>query len=130
VIAVDTNVLVRVLTNDDPAQARRAMALLRSGPVWIAKSVLLETEWVLRFTYGLTVPAIGGAFTRVLGTRGIDVKDRPAVERALGWHAAGMDFADALHLASSGSATDFASFDRRMAKAARRASATPSVRAP
>lgn len=126
-ISVDTNVLVRVLTNDDPAQAKRAIALLGAGPVWITKTVLLETEWVLRYTYDLDVPAIGKAFTKLLSVPGIDVEQRTAVVLALGWHQDGMDFADALHLASSDTAKAFASFDRPMAKAATKAGAKPRV---
>jgi predicted nucleic-acid-binding protein len=126
-IAVDTNLLVRVLTNDDPVQAKRAIALLGAGPVWIAKTVLLETEWVLRYTYDLDALAIGDAFTKLLAVPGIDVEHRAAVELALGWHQGGMDFADALHLASSETAKAFASFDRSMAKAATRAGAKPKV---
>ncbi len=126
-ISVDTNVLVRVLVNDDPAQAKRALALLGAGPVWITKTVLLETEWVLRYTYELDAPAIDLAFTKLLAVPGIDVEDRAAVEHALGWHQRGMDVADALHLASSTAATAFATFDRRLAKAATRAAAKPRV---
>lgn len=129
-ISVDTNVLVRVLVNDDPAQAKRATALLGAGPVWLTKTVLLETEWVLRYTYELDVAAIGMAFTKLLAVPGIDVEDRAAVGLALGWHQRGMDFADALHLASSAAATAFATFDRRLAKAATRAAARPRVIAP
>ena len=44
-IAVDTNVLVRLLTGDDPAQAARAAALFAQEHVFIPKSVLLETAW-------------------------------------------------------------------------------------
>ncbi len=49
-IAVDTNVLVRLLTGDDPVQESAARSLFASGPIWIAKTVLLETSWVLRRT--------------------------------------------------------------------------------
>ena len=42
-VAVDTNVVVRLVTQDHPAQAARAAAIFRSGPVHIAKTVLLET---------------------------------------------------------------------------------------
>jgi predicted nucleic-acid-binding protein len=50
-IAVDTNILVRILTNDDPIQARRAVKILKSDDIFISKSVLLETERVLRQAY-------------------------------------------------------------------------------
>jgi predicted nucleic-acid-binding protein len=129
-IAVDTNVLVRLLTNDDPAQAKRAMQRMRSDTVWISRTVLLETEWVLRHAYGLSAAAIGKALSMTLGTASVDVEDRTIVLRALSWHSAGMDFADALHLASSDSAASFVSFDRSLARTAKRLGATPQVVAP
>ena len=49
-IAVDTNVVVRLLAQDDPKQAA-ARTLFAAGPIWIAKTVLLETEWELRTVY-------------------------------------------------------------------------------
>ena len=49
-LAVDTNLVVRLLTNDEPAQAKRAAAAFAANEIYIAKSVLLETEWVLRFS--------------------------------------------------------------------------------
>lgn len=46
-IAIDTNVLVRLLVADDPAQSSRARALLETQDVWIGPTVLLEAAWVL-----------------------------------------------------------------------------------
>ena len=129
-IAFDTNVLVRLLVNDDAAQAKRAMARLLSDTVWISRTVLLETEWVLRHAYGLDAAAIGKAFTMLLGVASVDVENRVEILRALAWHGAGMDFADALHLAVSDAATAFVSFDRGLAKVARKARAKPDVAAP
>jgi predicted nucleic-acid-binding protein len=58
-IAVDTNILVRYLTNDDPQQARISANLLNSKEqIWLPKTVLLETEWVLRAVYGLKTDKI------------------------------------------------------------------------
>jgi predicted nucleic-acid-binding protein len=48
VIAVDTDILVRYLVEDDPIQTDRAEAVLRSGAVLVPSTVLLETAWVLR----------------------------------------------------------------------------------
>lgn len=129
-IAVDTNILVRVLTNDEPAQTKRALKRMRSDTVWVSRTVLLETEWVLRHAYSLDVVSIGRAFTTLLGIASVEVEDRLAVLEAVAWHEAGMDFADAMHLAASGGATAFVSFDRHLAKAARRAGAKPSVAEP
>ena len=129
-IAIDTNVLVRVVTNDDPAQAKRGMNRMRSDTAWISRTVLLETEWVLRHAYGLDAAAIGKAFSTLLGVASVEVESRAAVLRALSWHGSGMDFADALHLAVSDATSAFVSFDRDLAKAAKRAGATPRVVAP
>ena len=52
-IAIDTNVVVRFLTNDDLAQANRAEAVLRTENTFLPKTVLLETAWVLQAAYGL-----------------------------------------------------------------------------
>ncbi|MEZ4303019.1 MAG: type II toxin-antitoxin system VapC family toxin [Polyangiaceae bacterium] len=120
-IALDTNVIVRVITRDDEAQARRGAALMRENDLWLSKTVLLETEWVLRFTYEYDAANVGLALSKLLGLQNLTVEEPHAVERALAWHREGMDFADALHLASSGSAERFATFDRRMAKSVARA---------
>ena len=59
-IAVDTNVLVRLLTGDDSKQ-EAARSLFAREPIWIAKTVLLETGWVLRGLYGLEETEIRAA---------------------------------------------------------------------
>src|ERR1041385_573755 len=51
-LAIDTNVVVRYLTSDHPKQAARAEALVERQDVFVATTVLLETEWVLRSAYG------------------------------------------------------------------------------
>lgn len=57
-IAVDTNVLVRLLTGDHLGEETAARSLFSSGSIWIAKTVLLETGWVLRSLYGFKESAI------------------------------------------------------------------------
>ena len=68
-IAVDTNILVRLLTGDDPKQTAAARSLFAAEPIWIAKTVLLETGWVLRSLYGFAESAIRDAFTKLLGLK-------------------------------------------------------------
>jgi len=126
-IALDTNVVVRVVTADEPEQLAAALALMRSQPLWLAKTVLLETEWVLRFSYRLKREAIARSFAKLLGYRGLQVEDPGAVAQALAWYGERMDFADALHLASSANAERFATFDGELAAAASRAGATPQI---
>ena len=50
-LAIDTNVIVRIVTNDSPEQSPRARTLVESEDVFVCTSVLLETEWVLRSGY-------------------------------------------------------------------------------
>lgn len=116
-IALDNNVIVRIVTADDPDQLRAARAVFEAGDLWVCKTVLLETEWVLRYSYELSRPVIQKAFRKLLGYRQLQVEDRSAVLWALPLYEQGLDFADALHLASSGDADRFATFDKPLAKA-------------
>ena len=124
-IAVDTNVLVRLVTNDDTVQSPRAAELFVREDVFISKTVLLETEWVLRAAYELAPTAIRGAFERLIAVPSVTLEDSAAVARTLTWYASGMDFADALHLASSATATAFATFDKPLSKRAKKLATVP-----
>ena len=121
-IAIDTSILVRLVTRDDDAQARRAAALFEREQIYVGKTVLLETEWVLRFSYELSRPVILNALKSSVGLPQVTVEDSPAVAEALDLFETGMDFADALHLASSREAAHFATFDERLKKRADAAS--------
>ena len=121
-VAVDTNVLIRLVVADHAAQAARAAAVFRSDPVFIAKSVLLEAEWVLRYSYELGADAILRSLEAVLGLENVAVEDPKSVAGALRLFERGLDFADALHIASSAQTERFVTFDARLVKRARRAS--------
>jgi len=98
--AVDTNVVVRLLIGDDLRQAAVARSLFASGPIWIAKTVFLETNWVLRSVYGFDNDAVRAALRSLLGLRNVHAEDEAAVAAALVLTEHGIDFADALHLSS------------------------------
>jgi predicted nucleic-acid-binding protein len=117
-VAVDTNVLVRLVTNDDAAQAQAARGRLEGHEVFLGKSVLLETEWVLRYTYGLDRATIAAVFRKLLGLRGAVVESQAEVITAVEWYEQGLDFADSLHLASARDCEELATFDRRFSAAA------------
>jgi predicted nucleic-acid-binding protein len=119
--AVDTNVLVRLLTGDDPKQEAAARSLFASEPIWIAKTVLLETGWVLRSLYGFEESAIRGAFTKLLGLKNVRVEDESAVAAALALTAHGIELADAMHLTSRPPDAAFATFDKSFVRRAKRA---------
>jgi predicted nucleic-acid-binding protein len=119
--AVDTNVVVRLLTADDAVQTAAARALFAAGRVWIAKTVWLETAWVLGRYYGFEEPKIREAFTELLAFPNVHGEDKPAVAAALELTKHGVDFADAIHLTSRPPGTAFVSFDRRFVRRAKRA---------
>jgi predicted nucleic-acid-binding protein len=120
VIAVDTSLVVRYLVEDDVTQADRAEAVLRGGAIWVPKTVILDLDWVLRSVYRLDRTAGANGIAKLLGLPGVEVEDQPAVARALDWYGQGLDFADALHLASSARAEAFATFDLALQRRARR----------
>jgi predicted nucleic-acid-binding protein len=118
-IAVDTNVLVRYLTNDDAEQAQKAVAVLASAErILVPHTVLLELEWVLRAAYGLSPETIHRSLLQVLGLANVQVEKSGEIAKALSWYQGGMDFADALHLALATGVERFLTFDQRFAKSA------------
>jgi predicted nucleic-acid-binding protein len=127
VIALDTNVIVRLLVADDPVQFETARKIFRAENLWLSKTALLETEWVLRYSYDQSPDTILKAFRKLLGYPQLQVEDRGAVLRALALFEERVDFADALHLASSGESDRFVTFDRDFAKAMRNREDGPPV---
>ena len=117
-IAVDTNILIRILTKDDPVQSKRAAQLMERNDILIPKTVIMETEWVLRYAYGIDKKTIQQAFRKLLGLPNVHVEDSQALFQAVSWYEEGFDFADALHLASSSRANRFATFDKALVKKA------------
>jgi len=118
VIAADTNVIVRLLTGDEPQQTAKARRLFDTETVFLPRTVLLESEWVLRRLYRLERTAIIRALDALISLPNVSCEDEPIVRQALAWSHAGLDLADALHLAASGTAERFATFDRTLVKAA------------
>jgi predicted nucleic acid-binding protein len=80
--AADTNVLVRLVTRDDPPQLAAARAFVASG-VWASHLVLAETAWVLQSTYDFDERELVGALEMLLNHVGLTVQDADAVAAAL-----------------------------------------------
>ena len=81
--------------------------------------MLLETEWVLRAAYRLSRAAIHRSLMAVCGLPQVRLEQPEQLAQALADFAAGMDFADALHLATAEAAgAEFQTFDARCARAA------------
>jgi predicted nucleic-acid-binding protein len=119
VIAVDTNILVRFLTGDDKHQFKKALALFESHDVFIPDTVILESEWVLRYAYHFSPNAICGAFTNLFGLPNVHVTNPTLIAQAILWHEQGLDFADALHLALSQQYGQFFTFDGKFIRHAK-----------
>jgi predicted nucleic-acid-binding protein len=117
-LAIDTNLIVRYLTGDHPQQSPRAQALIDGQPVFVAVTVILEVEWVLRSAYGYAPPDIMRALRTFGGLPTVEVEDGAIVASALDLSEKGMDFADALHLGKSAHCDGIATFDRKFVKAA------------
>lgn len=127
-IALDTNVVVRLLVRDEPAQAAQAADLVAGNEVLLTVSVLLETEWVLRSRYRVSRDTILTALRRLIGLDQLTLDHPAAATRALDLFEGGLDLADALHLALSAAATEFATFDRKLARRAGALKLAPAVR--
>lgn len=121
--AVDTNVMVRLLTGDHAKQTASARSILAAGPIWVAKTVLLETAWVLRSLYGYDERAVRNALIKFLGLTNVQSEDAQEVFAALSLTEGGVEFADALHLCSRPPNSAFVTFDRRFVRRASRAGA-------
>lgn len=124
-IAFDTNVLLRLLLNDDARQARQAQALIdqaasRSDTVLLPDIVLCEVEWVLSSVYEVPKGTIVETLRRLLDADEFAFLDRAAVTGALnGYESGSADFSDYLigaTAARAGAATTY-TFDRALRRA-------------
>ena len=119
-LAVDTNVVVRLLVNDDARQGAVARRLFESDEIWIGVTVLLEAAWVLESVYELRADETVKALRGLLGLANVRVEDPGAVSAALDAAGRGLELADALHLLRAPVDAEFATFDRGLAKAGRK----------
>ncbi|MDE2085538.1 MAG: type II toxin-antitoxin system VapC family toxin [Xanthomonadaceae bacterium] len=136
-IGLDTNILARYYVEDaaDAASARQreqARRLLESGvSLAVCSSVVLELEWILRGYYGFSRTQVQTVLRHLLAQPHIRFDDRQVLERALDNHAAGLDFADALHHASYSACDSMVSFDDRgFARRSAKLGLQPPVRVP
>ncbi|MGH8523717.1 MAG: type II toxin-antitoxin system VapC family toxin [Gammaproteobacteria bacterium] len=125
-IAFDTSLVVRIAVGDNQEQRAAALALVDEHRVLIPKSVVLETEWVLRARYGLTPAEIIEFLAFLLGSEGVVMEDEAAVRGALTYYQHGADFADALHLGSVGD-TPLYTLDKAFCKRAIQKGLAPKV---
>jgi predicted nucleic-acid-binding protein len=120
VLAVDTNIVVRLLVNDDPRQGAIARRLFESDEIFISVTVLLESAWVLESVYALSRGDAAKVLRGLLGLPNVRVEDAGNVAAALDAAQKGLDLADALHLSRMPAEAEFITFDRELAKAGKK----------
>lgn len=101
-IAVDTNVLIRLLVQDDPDQGRQAErllqdALLRGEDCFVSDPALCEIEWVLESCYDASRADVLAAIQEIVSRPTFLVEDREKLRRAMSRYQKGRgDFSDYL----------------------------------
>ncbi len=118
IIAVDTNVLLRLIARDDATHTAVAESFLESRGIHLLPTVLLETEWVLRSVYRGPRTRIAHALNTFLRTEGVTAPHPDRMQWALARYAEGAYLADMLHLAEVHGCDGFATFDQRVADGA------------
>ena len=117
--AVDTNVLVRLITRDDARQATTAEAYVTPGE-WVGHLVLAETTWVLSAVYGLAPPAIATAVGMLLNHQHLTIQDGDVATAALEHYRRHprLNFSDCLvvEIARKAGHLPVGTFDRQLAK--------------
>ncbi len=121
-IAVDTNVLVRVVVDDpdQPRQVARARnRVKRAGQVYVPQIVQAELVWVLEGAYGLDKGSVVAVLRHLLDNQAFTLQNESVFQAALSAYEAGSaDFADYLILAESrGAGYPLVTFDKRLQKA-------------
>jgi predicted nucleic-acid-binding protein len=123
VIGVDTNVLVRLLTADDPQQHRRALAFFGertpADPAYVSAVTLAETAWLLRRRYGLTAAEIMESLAMIIDSDDFVVEGREAVELVRSGMGKSSQLADFViaHLNRKAGCSHTVTFDQSAAKA-------------
>jgi predicted nucleic-acid-binding protein len=117
--AIDTNVLVRLLIRDDPAQVRSAESFVAPG-AWVSQLVLTETAWVLDAVYERTAEQIALALDMLLSHEKLSLQDADVVGAAVSQFRSrpALGFSDclALEIARKAGHLPLGTFDRDLGK--------------
>jgi predicted nucleic-acid-binding protein len=119
--AVDTNVLVRLMTRDDAQQVKAAEAFVAKG-AWVSHIVLVESMWVLSSVYELGPSKIATAVEMLLSHKDLTLQDSEAVVAALARYlkkpSAGFSDCLVLEVARKAGHLPLGTFDRNLSKLA------------
>ena len=126
-ISLDTSVLVRYVTKDHARLSPLALEIITNNACFVSKAALMEMVFTLESVYRKGRDEIVTALRTIFGLTTVTVESQGAAAHAISWYAKGMDFGDAMILASSAGAENVASFDRDFQRLASRIGATPRV---
>jgi predicted nucleic-acid-binding protein len=126
-ISLDASILVRYATNDDRKLAGLAVEIIERHTCFVSKAALMEMVFVLESVYKRDRSAVTAALRTIFGLAAVNVEQQSLTAHAVEWYAAGMDFGDAMTLASSAGVDGVATFDRDFQKRAAALNATPPV---
>lgn len=115
-VAIDTNIIIRLLTRDDKEQYNASLMLFKEEQVFIPDTVILETEWVLRFAYDFETKDVCDALRKLFGLPNVHLAHEILVAQAIDWHEQGLDFADAFHLSQCQDIPSLKTFDEKLIK--------------
>ena len=116
-IAVDTNIIVRFLTADEPKQYAAVLKLFRNNEIWISHSVLLETAWVLQGIFDLSRDQLHPLLSDLINLENVEMENYEIAAASLEAFHTGMDLADALHLTTANANNlPFYTFDKALVK--------------
>lgn len=115
-IAIDTNIIIRLLTRDDKNQYNASLQLFNKEQIFIPDTVILETEWVLRFAYEFKPKDVCIAFRKLFGLPNVHLTNELIVAQAIDWHENELEFADSFHLALCQQISSLKTFDEKLIK--------------
>ncbi len=126
-IGIDTNIVLRYLLKDDPALSPRALEIIAANDCFVTRAALTEVVCTLESYYRSSRADIGRALDALLSLQRVSIEGRAVTERAVSWYKGGMDFGDAMIVASSHGSARVETFDRDFARLARKLRTAPPV---
>jgi predicted nucleic-acid-binding protein len=118
VVAVDTNVIVRLIAMDDADQLRRAERTVAERGIFVSQIALLESAWVLGSIHGFDRRWVAQSMLALLKTENVQAELEDWAFWALEQAEQGADLADMLLLVAARDQEAFATFDKRLARKA------------
>lgn len=124
-IAVDTNVVLRLILGDDREQTAAVTRLMERTAIFVSATVLVETGWVLESRYRLSRDQVANAIEGLVALDGVEIARSRLVGWALERYRAGADWADLIHIITASKLDGFVTFDRDLYRLTRDGSPVP-----